>query len=787
MLPIYRKLKLIIKGLLLSFFIWLLLVIIQSNWRFLYELNETIDQFFYYKFFKPYVSEANNQNNLDDQEPIVIIDVGFTLNRSLDDYASLVKYFDERRAACIGFDINFSDDFADERDGKNELVAAVKKYEFVVLPLNFIVSGHPPKLQSNISKQLNSKDSRFDCEEKDYSRKFYADSVIAPFEELLDATRFVGHVNFRPNMFHLFPLIIKLEHDSYKELYFPPISFELARLYLFRVKNSELRISDIPTAEYCQVFTNFLPTESFVTFNNKVSSLNDLIRILEESDINFRDKIILIVNEKSEFDNRLEGKSIPLRGGTYPRWAMLASLASQFINNENIAKPLIGPFKVVFWILLVTMIWILLLSERFSRRVRRLRWALLSGIFLIFLTSFLLLQFNYWTGVIKPVILYLGVLPFLVKDIRKLYQETSYIDLNITVKKAREHLYSVSVSHAAYGEEMGNETFDNFFENDEFKYLNEKLNFINIESDELRKFGALLYNNLLQGTVQKQFEQYYMFAQSERKRLRLQLRIDAAEVSHLPWEYLYNDNFDTGFLVLNKDISLSRYVALDSFFFKQKEFRAPLRILLAIASPSDQALLDVESEKKMIKKALRANLVFRQINVKVCEHVTLDGLSNEIEKGKYDVLHFIGHGAFDEEKNEGLLIMEDKYHQSRFVDAGTLGILLNKSTIRLAILNSCEGAVARGANIFYGVAQKLIKAGLPSVIAMQHEIVDEIAVLFSRTFYSSFVLHFSVDRALSDARLAILKHVGLEHPDWGTPVLFQRPQLPSLTNSEIEF
>ena len=100
--------------------------------------------------------------------------------------------------------------------------------------------------------------------------------------------------------------------------------------------------------------------------------------------------------------------------------------------------------------------------------------------------------------------------------------------------------------------------------------------------------------------------------------------------------------------------------------------------------------------------------------------------------------------------------------------------MLFGSSIRLAVLNGCKGAVVSKTHVFYGMAQKLVRVGVPAVVAMQHEIFDDTAIAFAREFYYSLLANYSIDAAVSDARQALVRNLGIARQDWGTPVLFMR-------------
>ena len=102
------------------------------------------------------------------------------------------------------------------------------------------------------------------------------------------------------------------------------------------------------------------------------------------------------------------------------------------------------------------------------------------------------------------------------------------------------------------------------------------------------------------------------------------------------------------------------------------------------------------------------------------------------------LLHFIGHGDFDQQSDKSVLLFCDDEKRAKPVDGGTLGTLLhNDRSLRLAVLNACEGARTSLSNPFAGVAQGPIQCGIPAVIAMQFEITDAAAIKFSQGLYSA--------------------------------------------------
>ena len=103
-----------------------------------------------------------------------------------------------------------------------------------------------------------------------------------------------------------------------------------------------------------------------------------------------------------------------------------------------------------------------------------------------------------------------------------------------------------------------------------------------------------------------------------------------------------------------------------------------------------------------------------------------------------------------------MLLLEDEQGRGRPVSGADLGVILHDArTLRLAVLNACEGARTSASDPFAGTAQSLVQQGIPAVIAMQFEITDEAAITFAQSFYAALVDGYPVDAALAEARKAI--------------------------------
>ena len=222
-----------------------------------------------------------------------------------------------------------------------------------------------------------------------------------------------------------------------------------------------------------------------------------------------------------------------------------------------------------------------------------------------------------------------------------------------------------------------------------------------------------------------------------------------------------------------KNTPTVRYLELPEPIPKLK-VAPPLRILGMIASPGDLPLLDVEREKQRIETAVRSLQEKGFLHLTWLAGQTWQDLQQEMWGGPWHIFHFIGHGGFDSATDEGLLALADDNGEKHLLSATQLASLLaDHQSLRLVLLNSCEGAKGSNLDIYSSTAAILVRRGIAAVLAMQYEITDDAAVKFSEIFYKALAYGLPVDAAVSSARVAV--NIAVNNTlEWGTPVLYSR-------------
>jgi hypothetical protein len=296
-----------------------------------------------------------------------------------------------------------------------------------------------------------------------------------------------------------------------------------------------------------------------------------------------------------------------------------------------------------------------------------------------------------------------------------------------------------------------------------------------VESPEMelaKDFGGKLFSSLFDGDVKELFRSSYDEARSENHALRITLSLTGApELSQVPWEYMYDH---PKFLSTSTMTPIVRYLDLPKPR-RPLQIALPLRILGVVSAPSDAEPIDVAAEKAKLGQALAPLVQTGSLAIDWLETATLRALQRQLRQEDYHVLHYIGHGGYDRDADDGVVLFEDELGRSRRITGVQLGtILQDEVSLRLAVLNACEGGRTSVEDPFSGVATSLIEREIPAVIGMQFEITDRSAIVFASEFYAALADGFPVDSAMAEARKAI--YADENDVEWATPVLFMRVQ-----------
>jgi CHAT domain/NACHT domain len=332
---------------------------------------------------------------------------------------------------------------------------------------------------------------------------------------------------------------------------------------------------------------------------------------------------------------------------------------------------------------------------------------------------------------------------------------------------------------------------DSYFPGGELNIPEEELLKLNLD---VQPYGARLGQCLFTAPIRRAFEKAYATVSSQtaaQMRMRLSIDADAADLHALPWERLFLQWQGSAIpLAASSLVPFSRYIPLEEGQQNPIEER-PIRLLLAVANPtrlpSGLEHIDAEAQLRSLTSAIAGipdisvtllpGRTPLQGDFKNCATIagptTLDRLIDAA--GRHHIVHLLCHGTFDGQTASLFLEKEDGDFAKAVDTDITAGIAALSEKPKLIYLSACDSANQnvgqQPARPFIGLAPKLVRAGVPAVVAMQTQVEIETARKLAAAFYAKVLDYGEVDRALSEARFEIYN---AKSPEWAIPVLFLR-------------
>lgn len=301
--------------------------------------------------------------------------------------------------------------------------------------------------------------------------------------------------------------------------------------------------------------------------------------------------------------------------------------------------------------------------------------------------------------------------------------------------------------------------------------------------DEITVIGRLLYRVLLSGPVgdfiQRTLDQ---LPAGDRLRLRLAFEANApGPFRHLPavpWEYLYAPDLRGRagfFFATHPRLMLCRYIRLEAGQGAFAPEDTPLRLLTIVSQPDDPYLGEVIAEPVLEQIGLLAGGL--PISIQTMRDPTLDGLEDALRAARPHILHFMGHGDYDQTQEEGRIALLDEDGGARWVSDRLFAEILQHSGVipRLVVLHSCDGGRVDYRANFAGMAPQLIRNGVQCVVAMQYAVTNRVAIDFSTAFYRHLSAGAPVDEAVQEGRWRVTRptNSNLDNPRLlGVPVIY---------------
>ena len=284
------------------------------------------------------------------------------------------------------------------------------------------------------------------------------------------------------------------------------------------------------------------------------------------------------------------------------------------------------------------------------------------------------------------------------------------------------------------------------------------------------QFGSTLFDAVFGGEVGEAWSASRAHAWAQGHGLRLRLRLQRSpSLAGLPWELLFDRSIGS-YIARSERTPVVRYFDVPHSL-KPLAVSGPLRVLVVISYPIDLTDLDGDAEWGRMKVALRGRVEQGSVLLRRGPP-QMAALRSYLDDHEVHVLHFIGHGDFDDRLEDGVLFFTDKYGRSDPVTAARIGSALgDHDPLRLVVLNACLSARVDSTDPFSGMAQGLIQQDCAAVVAMQFPVSDGAAATFTEALYGRLSQGYPLDQAVSRGRQSLLDQYATE---WATPVVFLR-------------
>ena len=291
---------------------------------------------------------------------------------------------------------------------------------------------------------------------------------------------------------------------------------------------------------------------------------------------------------------------------------------------------------------------------------------------------------------------------------------------------------------------------------------------------ELMSLGDSLYKTLFPPAI----ERLYVEARTRQAGRKLDVVFTSMVpwIAEKPWEFAYDKNRKR--FLATDEVNFIRNVLTNIPSDAVSPSDEHLRILVAAAQPVGFGTLSIKQEAEVIRRGFESLVRQGLADVDVMVRTTPQKLQRRLQAGRYDIVHFIGHGDFDPDTEEGALIFEGENGEERRLSGAGLRQIFCGRGLSLVFLNACLSGAGGRADFNKGAAQALVEQGLPALVANQYSVLDSSATSFAQHFYWSLAHGMAIGNAAREARIAVNcsidRSIDGEIIDWAVPVLYAR-------------
>lgn len=254
----------------------------------------------------------------------------------------------------------------------------------------------------------------------------------------------------------------------------------------------------------------------------------------------------------------------------------------------------------------------------------------------------------------------------------------------------------------------------------------------------------------------------------------LELVIDHSELAHLPWEYLQDPKMPPGPNSTRPPVRVVPTVGAPPV--QPRPLSEGLRVLFCSSEPKRQRTTNWAEAAFRIQHLLESQVDHEDFSLRTIQGTSKRALRDAVRRTDVDILHFYGHGTVNKE-GEGCLLLEGRGGAVDSYPASSFANMVSGSGIQLVVLTACHTSEGDFSREFGVIAEALVLAGVPAVVANQFALVDINASFFTGALYSQLLSSGDVDLAFAEGRLALYDELTTEAQvslEWGIPTLYRR-------------
>jgi hypothetical protein len=223
-------------------------------------------------------------------------------------------------------------------------------------------------------------------------------------------------------------------------------------------------------------------------------------------------------------------------------------------------------------------------------------------------------------------------------------------------------------------------------------------------------------------------------ASDQKQRLLVRLMIEDPNLQAVPWEAMCRPQSNRGFLAGAADVLFTRGVnSVDPW--QPRELRRSLVVLPVLAIPDRSALEGLEA---VLKEHVESGAV------ELLPAIEGDAARNPVLFERLrsgpspHVLHFLGHGGFDNQRNPVIRLADDADGEKTLLPIEVFAEELRASfdTMRIVYLQACSGARP---GVFASAAELLARSGVDAVVAHLWPVRAEVARAAAQDFYAHLI------------------------------------------------